>query len=125
MKKFLLTFILAAIVGLLGGIQGSAGSVYILAGLLAFEIVKTQKEAAGITLFYTSVPLTLAAAYEYYKKGAVDFTIVAILIPTALMFSFFGAKLNSFISEKNVTLSIAASTLLTSIYFANKGLKMK
>ena len=92
MRKFLLTFLLAAIVGLIGGIQGSAGSVYILAGLLAFKIVKTQKEAAGITLFYTSVPLTLAAAYEYYIKGTIDFTIVAILIPTALLFSFFGAN---------------------------------
>ena len=60
---------MAAVVG---GIQGSAGSVYILAGLLAFKIVKTQKEASGITLFYTSVPLTLAAAYEYYIKETID-----------------------------------------------------
>ena len=125
MKKYLLTFILAAIVGLLGGIQGAAGSVYILAGLLALGIVETQRQAAGTTLLYTSIPLTLAAAYEYYKKGSVDLTIAAILIPTALIFSILGAKVNFLIPPKITTLSIGVTTLLTSIYFITKGLKMK
>ncbi len=125
MKKYLLTFILAAIVGLLGGIQGAAGSVYILAGLLALGIVETQRQAAGTTLLYTSIPLTLAAAYEYYKKGSVDLTIAAILIPTALIFSILGAKVNFLIPPKITTLSIGVTTLLTSIYFIIKGLKMK
>jgi len=125
MKKYLLTFILAAIVGLLGGIQGAAGSVYILAGLLALGIVETQRQAAGTTLLYTSIPLTLAAAYEYYKKGSVDLTVAAILIPTALIFSILGAKVNFLIPPKITTLSIGVTTLLTSIYFITKGLKMK
>ena len=125
MKKYLLTFILAAIVGLLGGIQGAAGSVYILAGLLALGIVETQRQAAGTTLLYTSIPLTLAAAYEYYKKGSVDLTIAAILIPTALIFSILGAKVNFLIPPKITTLSIGVTTLLTSIYFIIKGLRMK
>ena len=125
MKKYLLTFILAAIVGLLGGIQGAAGSVYILAGLLALGIVETQRQAAGTTLLYTSIPLTLAAAYEYYKKGSVDLTVAAILIPTALIFSILGAKVNFLIPPKITTLSIGVTTLLTSIYFIIKGLRMK
>ena len=125
MKKYLLTFILAAIVGLLGGIQGAAGSVYILAGLLALGIVETQSQAAGTTLLYTSIPLTLAAAYEYYKKESFDLTIAAILIPTALIFSILGAKVNFLIPPKITTLSIGVTTLLTSIYFIIKGLRMK
>ena len=86
---------------------------------------KTQRQAAGTTLLYTSIPLTLAAAYEYYKKGSVDLTIAAILIPTALIFSILGAKVNFLIPPKITTLSIGVTTLLTSIYFITKGLKMK
>jgi uncharacterized membrane protein YfcA len=125
MRKYLLTFILAAIVGFIGGLQGAAGSVYILAGLLAFGIIDTQKEAAGTTLLYTSIPLTIAAAYEYHKKGKVNFKIAAVLIPTALVFSIVGAKSNFLVSSKITTLSIALTTFLTSAYFFNKGIRMK
>jgi|TARA_R110001599_G_scaffold350775_1_gene581403 uncharacterized membrane protein YfcA len=125
MKKYLLTFILAAIVGFIGGLQGAAGSVYVLAGLLALGIIDTQKEAAGTTLLYTSIPLTLAAAYEYYKKGKVNFKVAAVLIPTALIFSIAGAKFNFLVSTKITTLSIALTTFLTSAYFFNKGIRMK
>ena len=69
MQKYILTFLLAAVVGLLGGIQGQAGSLYVLTGLLMLGIVKTPAEAAGTALLYTSVPVTLGAAYEYYKQG--------------------------------------------------------
>jgi uncharacterized membrane protein YfcA len=125
MKKYILTFILAAFVGFIGGVQGAAGSVYVLAGLLALGIINTQQEAAGTTLLYTSIPLTLAAAYEYYKKDKVNFKVAAVLIPTALVFSIAGAKFNFLISSKITTLSIALTTFLTSVYFFNKGIRMK
>ena len=105
--------------------QGAAGSVYVLAGLLALGIINTQQEAAGTTLLYTSIPLTLAAAYEYYKKDKVNFKVAAVLIPTALVFSIAGAKFNFLISSKITTLSIALTTFLTSVYFFNKGIRMK
>ena len=68
MRQYILTALLGLVVGFLGGLQGQAGSLYILTGLLAFEILETQKQAAGVTLLYRSIPLTLFAAYEYYKK---------------------------------------------------------
>lgn len=125
MKKYIYTFILGAIVGLLGGLQGNAGSLYILTGLLLFDIVKHQREAAGTTLLFTSVPLTLAAAYNYYKKGDINIPIAIILIFTATIFSFLGSKLNYLLSEKTVIFSIAITTLLSSIYFFRKGLLYK
>tara|TARA_B100000925_G_C21817121_1_gene391267 strand:- start:342 stop:731 length:390 start_codon:yes stop_codon:yes gene_type:complete len=117
MQKYILTFLLAAVVGLLGGIQGQAGSLYVLTGLLMLGIVKTQSEAAGTALLYTSVPLTIGAAYEYYRQGKVNLKIAAILIFTAFSFAYLGAKINPMISPKVIEYSIAVMTLLSSIYF--------
>ena len=125
MNKYILAFILAAVVGFVGGLQGQAGSLYILAGLLALGISNTQQEAAGTTLLYTSVPLTIVAAYEYYKKGKVDIGVAAVLIPTAMLSSIFGAKFNFLITQKTTTLSIALLTFLTGMYFLNAGIRMK
>jgi uncharacterized membrane protein YfcA len=117
MQKYILTFLLAAVVGLIGGIQGQAGSLYILTGLLMLGIVKTQSEAAGTALLYTSVPITIGAAYEYYNQGKINLKIAAILIFTAFTFEYVGAKINPLISSKVIEYSIAVMTLLSSVYF--------
>ena len=125
MQKYLSTVFLGALVGILGGLQGNAGSLFVLTGLLMLGIVDSQRKAAGTTLVFTSVPLTLAAAYAYYQKGDVDIPIAAILISTAILFSFLGAKLNYLIPEKYVLYSIFIATLLSSIYFLRKALALK
>ena len=125
MNQYILTFILAAVVGTIGGIQGQAGSLYILVGLLLLGILKTQEEAAGTTLLYTSVPVTIGAAYEYYKNGKVDLKLSGILIVTAFSFAILGAKLNKYLSEKVVSYSIAIMTLLSSFYFFHRAYSLK
>ena len=100
MLRYIYTFLLAAVVGIIGGLQGNAGSVYILTGLLLFNIVSTQKIAAGTTLLYTSLPISIGAAYHYYKKGDVDLKIAAVLVPTAFIFSILGAKTKLFNTKK-------------------------
>ncbi len=120
MNKYLLTFLLGAFVGILGGLQGQAGSLYILTGLLLLNIVKSQKVAAGTALLYTSIPVTLGAAYQYYSKGDVDLKVTAILIPTVFIFAYFGAKLNYLIPKKYTLYSIGITTLCISIYYFRK-----
>ena len=41
-------------------------------------LVETQQETAGTTLFYISIPLTLGAAYVYYKKDMINFKLASI-----------------------------------------------
>jgi uncharacterized membrane protein YfcA len=117
MREYILSFILAALVGLLGGIQGQAGSLYILTGVLMLGIVKTTSEATGTALLYTSLPVTLGAAYEYYRQGKINLKISAILSFTAFIFAYGGARINPLISSKIIEYSIAITTLLSSIYF--------
>ena len=121
MQRYLLAFLLAAVIGLIGGLQGNAGSVYILTGLLLFDIISSQKIAAGTTLLYTSLPITIGAAYEYYKRGDLDLKIAAVLIPTGFIFSIFGAKLNYLIPKQYTLYSIGIMMFLSSIFFIRKG----
>jgi len=125
MNKYILTCILAVFVGLIGGLQGHAGSMYILTGLLALGIVNSHSKAAGITLLVTSVPVTIGAAYGYYKKGDVDITIASILIPIVFLFGILGEKFNFILSEKTTEYSLAVTMGLCAFYFFYNAYKMK
>ena len=116
-NKFFLTFILAAIVGFIGGLQGNAGSVYLLAGLLALGISKDQKEAAGTTLLFTALPITLGSAYEYYKQGNIDVHIAIILCIVGFIFSTLGAQMNYRLTTKFIEYSMGVTMGLSAIYF--------
>jgi|SaaInlStandDraft_1057018.scaffolds.fasta_scaffold237719_1 uncharacterized membrane protein YfcA len=120
MNQQLITFFIGAITGLLSGIQGMAGSIYIVFSLLFFNLVKDQQEAAGTTLIYTSIPLTLGGAYIYYKKNKINFKVLSILIPTAFIFCIIGSYLNFKIPEKFTFLSLSIITFLMSIYYFKK-----
>ena len=124
MYRYILAAILASIVGVIGGIQGNAGTVYLLARLLLLKIVETQQQAAAITLVYTSVPLTLGAAWEFHKRGKLDYKIAAICILFGFTFSILGARLNFLISEKNVVLSTAILMLISSGIFFERYFKL-
>ena len=69
MQKYILSIILGRIAGIMGGVLGTSGAFTILPGLLLLGIVKTQKKAAGTTLITILAPLSILAAYEYYKNG--------------------------------------------------------
>jgi len=123
--KIATTIILGIVVGILGGWQGQAGALYILTGLMAFNIVKNQHMAAGTALLYTSVPISLGAAYQYYKNDSIDWEAAIILIPTVFIFSILGAKINFIVHEKITILSIAFTTLLITIYYFYKAHMIK
>jgi uncharacterized membrane protein YfcA len=123
--KFIKTLILGVSVGLLGGIQGQAGALYILTGLIMFNIVESQQIAAGTALLYTSVPVTLGAAYEYYKRKEIDWMVALVLIPTVIVASIIGAKINPLIPPKYTLYSISLTSFVISLYFLHKGLNTK
>jgi uncharacterized membrane protein YfcA len=123
--KIATTVILGIVVGILGGWQGQAGALYILTGLMVFNIVKNQHVAAGTALLYTSVPISLGATYQYYKNDSIDWEAAMILIPIVFIFSILGAKINFIVHEKITILSIAFTTLLITIYYFYKAHMIK
>ena len=119
--KIIKTAILGIVVGLLAGIQGQAGSLYILFGLMMLNIVDDQKMAAGTALLYTSVPVTIGAAYEYYENKNVDLVAAGILIPIVFIAAYLGAHFNPMIPEKYILYSIGITSLIITIYYFHQG----
>jgi len=121
MNKYIATIILGILVGIIGGIQGIAGSIYILVGLLVMGIVTSQKDAAGTTLIVTALPISLLAAYNYYKKGDAQVDVAVLLSITIFISMYFGAKLNYMIPKRYIYLFTGATVFLSSLYFFYRG----
>ena len=122
MNRYILTIILASVVGIFGGISGQAGDLQLLTGLLLLGIVKTQRMAAGTLLLFNAFPFMLLSAYKYYKKGDIDIKITLLLIIVSLFSSRLGAELNYKIKPRNVNYIIGFVTLFSGIYFIYRGI---
>lgn len=78
--------------GFLSSLVGIGGGVVVVPALvLIFGI--SQKTAQGTTLAMLSFPVALVAAYNYYKAGAVDWKIAAMLACTFIIGGFLGSKI--------------------------------
>ena len=82
----ILTILLGAFAGVLGGALGQSGAETILPGLLILGIVPDFKTAAGTTLLTILPPLSLLAIIQYYKRGQVQ-----IMTGVILMIAYFFA----------------------------------
>lgn len=86
----LLTVGLAA--GLLSGLVGIGGGI-IIVPVLVYFLGFTQQQAQGTTLFMFLFPIGILGVMNYYKAGAIDWKVAAIIAATFFVGSFFGSKL--------------------------------
>ena len=94
--------ILGLAVGVLAGLLGIAGGIFLIPALVFFFHFP-QKLAQGTTLAVLLPPVGLGAAYLYWRAGNVDIRAAAILAIGFFIGGFFGAEETKAIS--NVTLS--------------------
>jgi uncharacterized membrane protein YfcA len=118
--KYLYAIFIGSIVGFIGGFQGIAGGFYITMMLIALNIVKNQRTAAGTTLLAILWPISIGAVYEYWQSGDVDFIVSIIIAIFYTIFAWYGSIINEKVSEKYVILSLAVLMSITSIYFFHK-----
>ena len=117
--------IIGCVVGLLSGWLGTAGAPFLVIGLLLSGVVKSQAEAAGITLLVFMFPSNILAVQEYYKRGKIDFLIGIIVTLAYLIFSGYGARLNAEVPEKTTLTANAILQFIVGILFINKALHEK
>ena len=89
--------------------------------LLATNVAKTQRIAAGTTLLAVLFPISIGAVLEYYKSKDIDIPVALIITFFYIIFATFGAKANEHFKEHIPLFSIAITMGITSIYFAVKG----
>tara|TARA_X000000950_G_scaffold285334_1_gene390986 strand:+ start:352 stop:747 length:396 start_codon:yes stop_codon:yes gene_type:complete len=122
-------FLLGSLIGLLGGIVGSmfgmSGAFIIIPLLLLFGVCSNQLSAQGTTLCMLLPPISIFAAYTYYKNKHVDFKLALILIIFYIFGTLIGSKAAVSFSEKKSRINFAILLLFLSGYVFYTALNLK
>lgn len=84
--------LIGLLAGFLSGTMGIGGSV-VMIPLLILWVGFTQHQAQGTSLAVLSVPVTLLAAFNYYKEGHVNLKFAIIIAITFVVGGYLGSKL--------------------------------
>lgn len=121
--------IIGALIGLLGGIVGGmfgmSGSFIIIPLLLLFGVCSNQLSAQGTTLCMLLPPISIFAAYSYYKKRHVDMKLALLLIIFYILGTIIGSKAAISFSEKKSRINFSILLLCLSGYVFYTAMKLE
>ena len=92
MDTVIIILIIGILAGMFGGFIGIGGGLVVVP-CLVFFLGMSQHSAQGTSLAMMLPPIGAAAVYNYYKTGAVDFKVAAILSISFIVGSFLGSKI--------------------------------
>jgi uncharacterized membrane protein YfcA len=99
----LLTILALVVVGLiagfLSGILGVGGGV-VMVPLMILLLGFSQHQAQGTSLAVLAVPVTLAAAYNYYQDGSLNWKYALVMASMFVIGGYLGSKLAISLDEK-------------------------
>jgi uncharacterized membrane protein YfcA len=91
MQNSLLCLLLGLVAGALSGFLGLGGGIIIVPALV-YIFGYTQHMAQGTTLALMVPPIGLLAAWSYYKAGAADLKVAAVICLGFFVGGLLGAK---------------------------------
>jgi uncharacterized membrane protein YfcA len=91
--------VVGLLAGFLSGILGVGGGV-VMVPLTIFLLGFSQHEAQGTSLAVLAVPVTLAAAYNYYQDGSLNWKYALVMAGMFVVGGYLGSKLAISIDEK-------------------------
>jgi uncharacterized protein len=91
MGNSILYILLGVGAGMLSGIVGIGGGVFIVPALV-FLFGFSQQQAQGTTLALLVPPIGILAAWTYYQHGYVNIKVAACIALGFILGSFFGAR---------------------------------
>ena len=121
--KYILTAILGIVSGILGGGLGLGITPLAVPGFLVLGLVPNTKSAIGTTL--VASPANWPAVYKYYKEGYSNITLGILYLIFYVLFSYFGAKINSEISLLLTNYLVSGVHFLIALYFFYRALKLQ
>jgi len=92
MDTVIIILIIGVFAGMFSGFIGIGGGLIVVPCLVYF-LGMSQHSAQGTSLAMMLPPIGAIAVYNYYKAGAVDFKVGAILCISFIIGSFFGSKI--------------------------------
>lgn len=111
MHDLLIYILIGAIAGLVMGTTGVGGGAIIIVSLL-FLAHLPQKVAQGTTLLVVAAPVSLLAAYNYYKKGFINVKAAVIIMIGFLIFSFVGSHIAGILPKESLKVILGLGLIL-------------
>jgi hypothetical protein len=108
--------ILGVAAGLLSSMVGIGGGIIIVPMLVLF-FGFSQHSAQGTTLAMLSFPVSLVAAFTYWKKGMVDWKIAMILCIGFVIGGYFGSKVAVEIPANSIKKFFAIIMIVIAVKF--------
>jgi len=84
--------LLGVLTGFVGGLAGLGGGIIVIPALVIL-FGYTQQQAQGSALAMLAIPVSLVAAWTYWKAGYVDVKVVLLLAAGFIVGGYAGAKL--------------------------------
>jgi uncharacterized membrane protein YfcA len=91
--------VIGLIAGFLSGILGVGGGV-VMVPLMILLLGFSQHQAQGTSLAVLAVPVTLAAAYNYYQDGSLNWRYALVMALMFVIGGYLGSKLAISLDEK-------------------------
>jgi uncharacterized membrane protein YfcA len=111
MSDLLIYILIGSIAGLVMGTIGVGGGAIIIVSLI-FLAHLPQKMAQGTTLLIVAAPVSLLAAYNYYRKGFVNVKAAVIVMIGFLIFSFIGSQLAGMLPKESLKVALGVGLIL-------------
>jgi len=115
--RLLLTILVGAGSGVIGGALGVNGSFIMLPAVLFLHIVNDYSMAVGTILLSVLPPLSILAVIDYYKRKKVDVTVAILLSLSYFIAAKYGSKLHNEYSNKTLKYCTTAVFFLCGLYF--------
>ena len=122
---YLKLILIGVVGGLIAGGLGTTTATTTMMGLMALNLVPNFATAAGTTLLSILPPLSIFAAYEYYKKGQMNLKYAAVLMIVCTLFEWIGGKYNHLLSDQILKRILAIYLFLVGAYMMHSSFAKK
>jgi uncharacterized membrane protein YfcA len=121
-RKYLLTFLIGIISGVIGGSTGIGGAFVIIPLLYMLNVISDYSTIVGTSLFALLFPISILAVLEYAKYDEVDYKLGLTLTVSYILFSYLGSLINIFLKREKRQYILkyfsAVILILSGMYFA-------
>ena len=115
--RMLLTLVVGAITGVIGGALGVNTSFIMLPAILVLNIVPDYKMAVGTILLAILPPISILAVVDYYQRKKIDIVIAGLLCVSYFFAAKYGARINQEYSSRFLKYCTALLLFLCGSYF--------
>jgi hypothetical protein len=114
MMQSSLFIVLGAVVGMMAGLLGIGGAIFVVP-VLVYVFGWEQHTAQGTTLAMLVPPIGILAAWKYYEAGHADLKVAALLCAGFFVGGYFGGDFANKLSAETLRKIFGAVLLLISL----------